>query len=187
MYARAIAERPNAIAYSNRGTCLFFMARYDESADAFERATALNPDSSILWANLGDAYRWSTTRTAKARNAYRRSIDLAEKDLALRPRDGGLLSMLASCYAKLGDARRAMTLASMAVEASPDDAYNLYGAGVAFEVAGARNRAVSTLLSSLDRGYSAQEMLRDPELKELRSEGIVAKRLSLVQTKKGGV
>ncbi len=187
MYARSIAERPNAIAYSNRGTCLFFMARYDESADAFERATALNPDSSILWANLGDAYRWSTTRTAKARNAYRRSIDLAEKDLALRPRDGGLLSMLASCYAKLGDARRAMTLASMAVEASPDDAYNLYGAGVAFEVAGARNRAVSTLLSSLDRGYSAQEMLRDPELKELRSEGIVAKRLSLVQTKKGGV
>ncbi|MGK2859593.1 MAG: protein kinase domain-containing protein [Thermoanaerobaculia bacterium] len=184
IYARSLAERPNADAYSNRGTCLFFMGRYDESADAFERATALNPDSWFIWVNLGDAYRWSTTRTAKARDAYARAIALGESDLALRPRDGNALAMLAASYAKSGDRRRAITLASMAIEFAPDDAYALYAAGVAFEVAGARERAVSAIEAALARGYSVEELTRDPELESLRNDKALAERLG-EETRKG--
>jgi len=168
-FARSITERPNAVAYSNRGTCLYFLGRYDESADDFERATALNADSWLLFVNLGDAYRWSDTRKAKAREAYEHGIELGEKDLALRPRDGSSLGTLAATWAKMGDARRATTLASLAVEAAPDDAFALYAAGVAYELAGDRPRAVETLASALDKGYSLNEVELDPELSGLRS------------------
>jgi tetratricopeptide (TPR) repeat protein len=167
--ARSIAERPNAFAYSNRGTCLFFLGRYDESADAFERATALNPDSWVLWVNLGDAYRWAPGTRSKAHEAYRRGIALGEKDLALRPRDGNLLAMLAASHAKMGDTRRAANMAEMAVEASPEDAYALYAAGVAFEVLGNHAKAVEILSAALDLGYSTAEVMLDPELAELRN------------------
>jgi len=183
-FARSITERPNADAYSNRGTCLFFLGRYDESADDFERATALNPDSWLLWVNLGDAYRWSSTRKAKTREAYTRGIALGEKDLALRPRDGSSLGTLAATWAKLGDPQRAATLASMAVEATPDDAFALYAAGVAYELGGDRERAVATIAAALDNGYSLDEVELDPELSALRSAPGVMGSLKRHQTER---
>ncbi|MFA6957704.1 MAG: tetratricopeptide repeat protein [Thermoanaerobaculia bacterium] len=183
-FARSITERPNADAYSNRGTCLFFLGRYDESADDFERATALNPDSWLLWVNLGDAYRWSGTRKAKTREAYSRGIALGEKDLALRPRDGSSLGTLAATWAKLGDPQRAATLASMAVEATPDDAFALYAAGVAYELGGNREKAVATIAAALDNGYSLNEVELDPELSALRSAPGVMDSLKRHQTER---
>ncbi|MBI2214839.1 MAG: protein kinase [Acidobacteria bacterium] len=186
IYSRSLAERPNAVAYSNRGVCLYFMERYEESAEAFERATALTPESWILWVNLGDAYRWSSTQTASAPGAYRRAVDLGEKELALHPRDGNTLAMLATSYAKLGDARRARNLATMAIGVAENDAYALYAAGVALEVTGERDRAVSILLQALDRGYSVEELRRDPELSELRRHPTMAKALDQPKQKREG-
>jgi len=178
VYARSLSERPNADAYSNRGTCLFFMGRYDESADDFERATALNPDSWLYWINLADAYRWSSTRTSKARETYARAIELCEKDLALRPRDAHSLVMLAASYAKLGDPTRAANLASLAVDLAPKDAFTIYVAGVAFEIAGDREKAIRCPPKALDFGDGGHEMAGDPELREISKDPRLAKKLS---------
>jgi tetratricopeptide (TPR) repeat protein len=181
-YARSLAERPNADAYSNQGTCLFFMGRFDESADAYERATALNPDSWLLWINLADAYRWSSTRTSKAADTYAHAIALCEKDLALRPRDSQMLAILGASYAKLGDKRRAVNLATLAIKIAPTDAYTLYAAGVAFEVAGNREKAIEALSQAFERGYSREEAHRDPELREVVSDARLTGRPASAQS-----
>ncbi|MFA6954662.1 MAG: protein kinase [Thermoanaerobaculia bacterium] len=166
-YRRSIRIRPTGPTYNNLAALLYFAGRYDEAVDAFEGATAIDPNDHQLWAGLADSLRWSASRRQQAPTAYRKAISLAEKELELSPRDPLLLAMLASYQAKLGDKARAIPTARLAVETAPENMMVNYIAGLAMEVAGSRPDALVYVKHALEHGYSEEEIRRDPEMRAL--------------------
>ena len=164
---RAAALNPTAGTYSNLGTASFRLGQYGEAADMFRKAAELQPGDDRLWRNLGDAYSFSP-QTAAAATAYIRAIEVANRNLALRPQDGQLLENIALCYAKLGrtrDAEQALAKASAVARHDPEF---LFTSAVVHELAGRRDRALALLCSAIRAGYSAAEIEHAPELSQLR-------------------
>jgi tetratricopeptide (TPR) repeat protein len=57
MMQRAVAQRPNDVAFLNSlGSVLLESARYDEAIDVLRRASKLDPNYTSVWYNLGLAY-----------------------------------------------------------------------------------------------------------------------------------
>ena len=169
-FQKSIGIQPNASAYTNLGTALFFQGLYRESLQAFERAVELLPSSALVWGNLADAYRWVPGNTAKSQEAYARAIQMLREQLAKDPSQVANRSRLALNLAKSGDTKGG--LAELAKVLTPDvkEVNTLYRGAVTYELAGDRAAALTTLGRALDRGYSLAEVRMDPELANLRND-----------------
>jgi eukaryotic-like serine/threonine-protein kinase len=167
---RALEIQPDANTYSNLGTLLYFEARYLEAAAAFERAVELRPNQYLFWANLGDAYRWVPGSEKRARDAFRRAIQLARQRLETNPSDRSPRARLAEFLAKVGDTGAALqALAELETEPnkSPDMWFVITKA---YELCGERDKALDALSEALSAGYSVEEVKSEPELIELRED-----------------
>ncbi len=169
-FQKSIGIQPNASAYTNLGTALFFQGLYRESLQAFERAVELLPSSALVWGNLADAYRWVPGNTAKSQEAYARAIQMLREQLAKDPSQVVNRSRLALNLAKSGDTTGG--LAELAKVLTPDvkEVNTLYRGAVTYELAGDRAAALTTLERALERGYSLAEVRMDPELAKLRND-----------------
>jgi eukaryotic-like serine/threonine-protein kinase len=167
-FQRSIAVHPSANAYSNLGTCSYYLGRYDDAATAYEKAREISANNYVIWANLGDAYRWSATRKSSAAGAYQRAIQLAEKDARFNPRDANSRATLAVVYAKLGDSGRAATELQRALELNPTADDVLCKAALVYHIAGDSQRTLSWLRRAINAGASADLIARDPEFQSLR-------------------
>ncbi|MEM8961724.1 MAG: protein kinase [Acidobacteriota bacterium] len=167
-FQRSIEINPSPAAYSNLGTLYFFQGLYTESVRAFERAVELGAHGLFLWANLGDAYRWSPGRESDARDAYTRAIQLLEPELDKNPDDLQLRSRLALLLAKRGDTDDALAQADRVGAA--EQANILYRLTITHELTGQRERALEMLERAIGAGYPLVEIERDPELTALRED-----------------
>lgn len=166
---RALAIRPSANAYSNLSTCALFQGQPRQAVALLEKATTLDPNDHRLWRNLGDAHRALAQWPEKARDAYRRAIELAEKQFAVNPNSADLATSLALYWAKLSDNRQAMEYLAKAPDAQMNATY-LYRVAVVHELLHHRQRALTVLASAVQKGYSVEQIQRDPELAELRKD-----------------
>lgn len=166
---RSLELEPNPIAYSNLGTLYFFQGLYPQSVSAFEKAVELGANTHVLWANLGDAYRWTPGNQRKARDAFGTALSLLGDELREQPQDATLLSRKALYLAKQGEAAEASRIAD-ALLRDERDPQNLYRLGLAYELAGARQKSLDALGNAVRRGYSPEELRSDPELTSLRSD-----------------
>ena len=169
-YKKSLALEPTDGAYSNTGTALFFLGRYRESAESFESAVRLTPGHFQLWANLGDAYRWTKGFESKAPQAYRRAIELAREELRVNPRNAQVLAYLALCLAKTDRAVEAEQHVREALLLEPSGPESLYSAAVVSTLGGRPAEALERLRRALDAGYPRVMVERDPELVRLRTE-----------------
>jgi eukaryotic-like serine/threonine-protein kinase len=171
--ARALQEsleiEPSGIVYSNLGTLYFFQGLYPQSVTAFEKAVQLGANNHLMWANLGDAYRWTPGNQAKAREAFDTALHLIGDELRKHPRDATLQSLRALYLAKRGDKRNALDAAD-ALIARETNPQNLYFLALTFELSGARQKSVTALASAIRNGYSVEEVKTDPELASLRRD-----------------
>jgi serine/threonine-protein kinase len=169
-FQQSIAIEPTGSGYTNLGTALFYQGRYRESLPAFERARELLPASPIMWGNLADAYRWVPGNADKARDAYRRAVQLLREQLAKDPKHVVNRSRLTLYLAKLGecDGVRADLKGSL----TPDtrEVASWYRGAVAYEVCGERAAALAALETALAQGYPLLEIRLDPELAALRND-----------------
>jgi len=124
-------------------------------------------DDGDIRLNLADAYRWSG-QSAKAAAAYDQAISLAYKSIQVNPKDTDAIGNLALCYAKKGDAKRALEFITRARTIDPKDNSLMYEEATVHAIAGQRAEAISSLGQALRSGYSFQEARSDPELKTLR-------------------
>ncbi len=85
---------------------LLYRHRYTEAIPKFVEAAAIGPETEILYLNLGMAYRLAGL-PQNARDAYTRSMQLAEAELSRNLRDRMLRSHLAYLCAHLGQRDRA--------------------------------------------------------------------------------
>jgi serine/threonine-protein kinase len=169
-FQRSIEIEPNANAYTNLGTLYFFQGLYPQSVSAFERAVQLGATSHVLWANLGDAYRWTPGNQAKAREAFAAALRLLNDEIRLHPDDTTLLSQRALYLAKQGDARAALETADGLIKQKEKDPQNLYSLALAFELSGSRPKSLAALSQAIRNGYSIEEVKKDPELASLRRD-----------------
>jgi serine/threonine protein kinase/tetratricopeptide (TPR) repeat protein/TolB-like protein len=165
---RALAIEPNAGAYSNLGTAYFFMKQYAESAQAFEKAVALNANDTQLAVNLGDAYR-ALGQTDKAHAAYQQAISAGYKELQTNPQDTSVLAEVALSYANLGKPQDADTFIARARAQDKKDVNLAYTEVQITALNGKSSQALTLLTAVLADHYPAESAAVDPDLESLRN------------------
>ena len=168
-FQKSLQIKPGASTYTNLGTALFFQGLYQQSVAAMEKAVELGANNHQLWANLGDAYRYTKGNEQKAREAYTRAVQLARKELEGKPGDPDLLSRVALSLSKGGDRQQGLAEAG-AVEKAEKSAAVLARLVLVYELAGDRERALQRMEEALTKGHSMAEFGRDPDLLELRKD-----------------
>ena len=165
---KAAAEVPTSEIWSNLGTTRYLLGEFDAAVPAYERATELTPADPLLWANLGDALRWSSSRRQDARAAFGSAIVHGEASLRMNPGDAILSAVVAGCYAKSGAAEKAREYVRRAVALAPEDPTVNYHAAVATAVIGDDADAVALLDTAFRTGYPHTEAERERELVKVR-------------------
>jgi tetratricopeptide (TPR) repeat protein len=165
---KAIQIEPDSGAYSNIGTAYFFLKRFGEASQAFEKAVALNPNDTVTVVNLGDAYRGSG-QTDKAKDAYQRAISLGYKELQTNPQDATVMAEIALTYAKIGNPQEAETFIRRARAQDKKNVNIVYREAQINALTGKSSQALALLEDALQDHYSAENAAVDPDLDNLRN------------------
>jgi serine/threonine-protein kinase len=169
-YEKSIALRPTSAAYSNLGTLSYFLGRFEAAVEASEKAVRLTPGNPALWANLGDARRFTPGLRGKSRDAYAQAIGLGEGALRGDPGNVSAQRALVRSYAKTGRIALARRYLGQALALDPQNPESLYQAAVVANLAGEREEALRFLKRAVERGFGRALIARDPELANLRGE-----------------
>ena len=166
---KSLSVEPTAEGLSALGTVEFYRGLFDEAAAEYEKAVALSPRFSTLWANLGDARRWSSSARDRAPEAYARAIEAANEELRANPKDVDAHLALAVSFAKTGRPAEAAPHVAAALGADPENPDTLHQAAVC-EAASGRTREAAELLHRAEkRGAPAWQIEADPELRAIRA------------------
>ncbi len=166
---RSVAVEPTGEALSALGTVEYYLGRFDEAAGRYEQAVALSPDFSTLWANLGDARRWSSSSRDRAPEAYARAIEAAREELRVNPGDVDARLALASSFAKTGRAAEAAPHLAAALAADPENPDVLHQAAVCEAASGRIREAADLLGRAFAHGAPRWQIEADPELRVVRA------------------
>jgi serine/threonine protein kinase/Flp pilus assembly protein TadD len=173
-FLTSIRLTPTVTAYLNLGALYVFESRYKEAVDVLEKATQLADKSfsfaPTMWANLGDAYRYTPGERQKSEEAYRKAIEAVEQQLAFEPSDPHLLSDAAVYRAKLGERGRALDEIAQALRYGQGNRTISFHAALVYELTGERERALAALGDAIRGGYSLEEINREPEFANLRRD-----------------
>jgi len=174
--AEAAFERSNAIkrnphACANLAVLYYFRGRYADSVTMNEAAIGFGLGVySLHWGNLADAYHFTPGNEAKAAEAYRKAIELAEKELSVTPGDSRLHSSLAGFLAKTGFPDRARAEIAEALRLTPGDISVVLKSVLVFELSGARPQAIEALRNYARLKGPMDEIAKDPFLAGLRQD-----------------
>jgi len=151
-------------ALNNLGLARSLRGRFQEAADAYTRALALQPNRVFTLISLADS-QVDLGRTPEAEALYRRALALLEANAALGgPREAMLK---AQCLVRLGRSREAVATAQAALYRHPDDPDLLYQSAVVLSLAGDRSSALNNALAALSKGVQPRWFSR-PALRWLR-------------------
>ena len=165
---RALQIEPDATAYTNIGTAYFFLRRFAEAAQAFEKAVAINANDTQLVVNLGDAYR-ALGQKDKAQAAYQQAISVGYKQLQVNPQDAEVMAEIALSYANVGNVKDAEALIGRARALDKKDVNIAYTEVQIAALTGKSSQAVALLADALENHYSADYAANDPDLDSLHN------------------
>jgi tetratricopeptide (TPR) repeat protein len=169
-FRRSLAIQPNAFAYSNLATALYYMEDLAPAATAFRKATELRPADPLLWGNLGVACQWIPGHEQESASALDRAIALATEQLARNPVDALLLGRKAEWLATRGHATEARQAIDRALLLAPEDVdVCVRAAHVCFEL-GERAECLRFIREAVKRGHPTVEFRRSREFAALRGD-----------------
>ncbi len=163
----SIKLRPAAGAYTNLGTAFYQLRRFTEAANTYQQALKLSDHDPDAWGNLADAYQYGG-QPAKAKDAYRRQLELLNQQLQVNPQDAERQGDAASCYAMLGDKDNAMSHLSRSLELGHSNKDLLFNAAVVYNDLGETGLALEWVQKALAAGYSAAIIRDSPTFDNLR-------------------
>lgn len=152
---------------SNTGTAYFFLSRFDEAKQMYQRATELSPRDFRLWGQLGDVNRLLLDKMS-ADEAYGRAVELAKDALNVNPRNATARGQLAAFLAHLGDTEGAHQEIDQAIALAEQDYYVRYDIAVAYLRMGLMEKARSALSEAIALGYPAHLVKADPQFQQLK-------------------
>ena len=168
--SRGPSRSKNVPALSNLATAYIFQKQYDEAIPLLEKAVQLLPKYDTLWGNLGDAYVLAR-RPADVLAALPESASsFAEAQLHVNPNNTSALAQAAKYSAKLHDNTKARALIARAVAANPGDGDVLFKSALIYEWTGDRAKAIDAVEAAWKRGYSLEQIRKEPELETLRQD-----------------
>jgi eukaryotic-like serine/threonine-protein kinase len=147
-----------AFALTSRG-------RGKEGIPLFQRAVEMGPATHLVYSGLGTAYRL-TGAPAKAKDAYREGLRLAEKGLEKNPRNAILKAQLAYLCAQLGQDSRARSEAIQARQLAPGSMEVAWWLVLTWETLGDRDQALAMLQTVPDD--MIRRLSRETDLAEFR-------------------
>lgn len=165
-FKRSLELSPNETAASNLGTVYYIQSNYEDAARYYEVALAVNPNNYAIWGNLASVQGVMGNRD-KEQEFYRKAIDVAEKQLSVNPNDISLNSVLGSYYSDIGDTTTAIRYIEKTIDLAPDVPDVIFRAASAYENLGRRYRALLLMEKAIDLDYPLENILKQPELKEL--------------------
>lgn len=167
LFERANAIKPTDSALSNLGTIYYTMGQYSMAIRYYKQAIEMNGGEAQYWHNLAAAYQ-RTDESQKARAAFRRTTELAEKERSVNPRDAAVLLLLADAYSNLDQPQRARKLLERGLALAPNDVFNMFQASVIFERLGNRKLALQWLDKAIKGGFSRDLIEKEPSFAQLR-------------------
>jgi len=150
-FERAIASNPNLFEghYFYARAC-FVQGKLEQAARYWERAAEIKPDDYQSAVLLTQVYQ-SLGQQEKKRDAARRGVERAQRDLEKNPDNSRPAYLLAGALAKLGEFERAKEWATRALAINPDDVLTQYNTACAYCFFGELDRAVDLLVALLPR------------------------------------
>ena len=173
---RAIEIEPRASLYTNLGTLFFYQGLYAEARQAFQRAIdkageeGISTNTALLWANLGDSYRFLPNHQDDARLAFRRAVQLLRPEAQAQPDNTELRSRLGLYLAKAGEDERARAELQAALALPNLENSARVRIVLAYEALGERPAALAVTGAALAAGLELAELEREPELAALRAD-----------------
>ncbi len=167
-FQKALEVQPDSAIYSNLGTAYFFLKQNDDAIKMFEKALQLTPKDEVTTGNLADAYR-AGGRTAEANQTYDKAINLCFQQLQVNPRLASVTGDVALYYAKKGNSTASSQYIRQARSLDPSDLQLIYDQAQIFALTGKGKESLLALREALQKGYSPEEALNDPELASLKS------------------
>lgn len=176
---QSIAIEPNFRAYDNLGTYYYRKKDFNEAIRMYKRAIELGKTDYRSWGNLGYAYYWSGKDSSKVRKNLNKAIDLAEKELEIRPSDPTLLSSLAGYYLTIGNDKKCRELLQQLISVEKKGAHELTSIIHLYERLGERESALQWVEKWLSEGYGlgtlhslngVDGLLEDPRMKKLEEK-----------------
>ncbi|WP_154223422.1 serine/threonine-protein kinase [Marinicella rhabdoformis] len=163
---RAIELNPSDRAYSNLGTMLFSIEKYEDSVVAFEKAVELNKGFYMNWGNLADAYK--LVGNSKSKDSYKVAVDRINDLLKTNPNDSNAKSAAAYYLANLGNESEALFFAKQIGESN--SGFENFFIATAYDCLGYVDETLMHLEVALRKNYSIQEILNSPLIKISRSD-----------------
>jgi len=167
---KALAIKPTSELYNTLGTIRFYQGHYDEAVPAFEKNVEMGANNFDNWANLGDAYRWSSTQKDKAKNAYNTAIRMVREEISKHPGQLDLQADLALYLAKSGEKAAALEALKPLETATLNDPNLFYLSATVYELCGNREKALKALTLAVGKGQPISDLSNDPELISLRTD-----------------
>jgi tetratricopeptide (TPR) repeat protein len=167
MAAQSIRLRTIPLAYSTLGRALLQLGCRDHALVNLRKATELQSDFYVLWANLSDALAGAEASAEEAKAAADRTLQLAARRLEQSGADAYARAQEAVNLARTGQFDRAIASADRAVSLAPNSRDILLLQAEALEVAGQRSRALEALERLLSGGLPPWQVALHPALKQL--------------------
>jgi len=167
---RSLAIEPNYVTLSNLGAIYQLGGQNQMAVSMYERALGLNDKDYRVWSSLAGVYKMLPNGREKAQRAYGRAIELAERNREINPNAPDLICYLADCYWQIGQKDKAVATAKEAVQMSPENIEVMVRAGIVFEQAGDRERALWLIGKAVRRGYAVDRVKSTEELRGLVSD-----------------
>jgi serine/threonine-protein kinase len=168
---KAISIRDASQAEQVLATVLWDTERYREAKAHYLRAIAIGPETASLWLDLGLCYS-QEGRKRDARDAFRRGLPLAKKELIQDPRNWRERANQAYLEARLGDDSAAESDIAQVLQVYNDDD-TLQVAVSTYEALGRRDQSLQLLAKSpsilrqLSSVPELADLRRDPRFTEL--------------------
>ncbi len=165
---KSIALHPTANAFSNLGTTLFKLRRFDQAAEQFRRSLQLAPDEYARWSALGDAEYYGGHH-AQSMSDYKRGVELATEQLKASPEDATILGDMAGMYSMLRDKSKAVDFMNRALTLDHTGNELMFDAALLYNQLQQTGPALEWLDKALAAGYPKSVATASPALDNLRS------------------
>jgi tetratricopeptide (TPR) repeat protein len=171
---RAVAIRPDDVAYQNLGIAYFNLGRLQESVDAFNQSFQFGNATYVSWMNIGDAYYFLRGRRDQAAEAYGQALELGRRAVLDRLQHHSAFNAqipadLSTVFARLGRPDSARVYLRAALSADSTNSMVQYGAALTCWELRERESALAWLAKAVGGGYPVAWLRDSPVFREWRS------------------
>ena len=145
----------------------YYLGRFDDAAEALQRALELTPNAHLRWSNLGDIL-FIDGKFEAAHDAFAKAEALANAALLVNSNDPSVMMDLAWIHAMLDDEIQALAFIDKAAAALPDDPYADFIEALVHNRSGNTDKALDALEAAAAKGYARTIIAAEPHLISLR-------------------